>query len=398
MKAVSAKRRMAEAPAAAASLTEPDPVLVPLPSQAKPQAADLLVWYDRHRRDLPWRARPGETADPYRVWLSEIMLQQTTIAAVRPYFAAFLQRFPTLEDLAAAPSEAVMSAWAGLGYYSRARNLHACAQAVVAHHGGRFPDTEDGLRSLPGIGAYTAAAVAAIAFDRPAAAVDGNVERVVSRLFRIDEPLPAAKSALRALTQDLVPADRPGDFAQAVMDLGSTICTPKRPACALCPWMHPCQARQAGLQESYPVKAPKREGLLRRGAAFVAVRPDGAILLRTRPPKGLLGGMAEVPTSEWRGDYDPAKAILDAPFEARWRRTTGVVRHVFTHFPLELAVFVGRAGASESAPEGSRWTPRAELGGEPLPNVMKKVLSLALGEVPAEKPKTSRPRRAEPSA
>jgi A/G-specific adenine glycosylase len=385
---------MAKAPAVDRPAPEPDPVVVPSEKEAKPSAADLLVWYDRHRRDLPWRARPGDVADPYRVWLSEIMLQQTTIAAVRPYFGAFLARFPTLQALAEAPSEAVMSAWAGLGYYSRARNLHACAQAVVAGHGGHFPDTEEGLRTLPGIGAYTAAAIAAIAFGRPAAAVDGNVERVVSRLFRVDEPLPAAKPSIRALTQELVPADRPGDFAQAVMDLGSTICTPKRPACALCPWMRPCQARQAGLQESYPVKAPKREGLLRRGAAFVAVRPDGAILLRTRPPKGLLGGMAEVPTSEWRGDYDPAKAILDAPFEARWRRATGVVRHVFTHFPLELAVFVGRAEGSEAAPEGSRWTPRAELGGEPLPNVMKKVLSLALGELPAEKAKGARAKRA----
>ncbi|MDB5560534.1 MAG: mutY [Enterovirga sp.] len=375
---------MAAAPSADGP--EAKPVLVSGEADAKPHATDLLAWYDRHRRDLPWRARPGETSDPYRVWLSEIMLQQTTIAAVRPYFAAFLARFPSVEDLASAPSEAVMSAWAGLGYYSRARNLHACARAVVAEHGGRFPDTEEGLRRLPGIGAYTAAAVAAIAFGRPAAAVDGNVERVVSRLFRVDEPLPGAKPTFRALTQDLVPAERPGDFAQALMDLGATICTPRRPACALCPWMKPCQARAAGLQESYPVKAPKREGLLRRGAAFVAVKPDGAILLRTRPPKGLLGGMAEVPTSEWRGDYDVAKAILDAPFEARWRRAAGTVRHVFTHFPLELAVFVGRAEADAAAPDDMRWTGRADLAAEPLPNVMKKVVALALGEVQRDPP------------
>ncbi|MGA0598931.1 A/G-specific adenine glycosylase [Enterovirga sp. CN4-39] len=379
------KRKIAEPPAP--EVPGADTVVVPPGAEAKPQAADLLCWYDRHRRDLPWRARPGETPDPYRVWLSEIMLQQTTVTAVRPYFAAFLQRFPTVEALAAAPSEAVMSAWAGLGYYSRARNLHACAQAVVGQHGGSFPDTEEGLRKLPGIGAYTAGAIAAIAFDRPAAAVDGNVERVVSRLFRVDEPMPAAKASIRALTQDLVPVDRPGDFAQALMDLGATICTPKRPACALCPWMRPCRARQAGLQESYPVKAPKREGVLRRGAAFVAVRPDGAILLRTRPPKGLLGGMAEVPTSEWRSDYDPAKAILDAPFEARWRRAAGVVRHVFTHFPLELSVFVGRAAAAAAAPEGMRWAGRDELAAEPLPNVMKKVLALAFGGEQAVKPK-----------
>ena len=368
---------MAGPPAPETPVAEPV-VIAPTPA-AKPQAVDLLVWYDRHRRDLPWRAKPGETPEPYRVWLSEIMLQQTTIAAVRPYFAAFLQRFPTVEALASAPSEAVMSAWAGLGYYSRARNLHACALAVVGEHGGSFPDTEEGLRKLPGVGAYTAAAVAAIAFERPAAAVDGNVERVVSRLYRVDEPLPGAKAGIRALTSDLVPSDRPGDFAQGLMDLGATICTPKRPACALCPWMVPCRARQAGMQESYPVKTPKREGVLRRGAAFVAVRPDGAILLRTRPPKGLLGGMAEVPTSEWQADYDPAKAMLDAPFEARWRRAPGTVRHVFTHFPLELSVFAGKAAAQSPAPDGMRWTARSALDAEPLPNVMKKVLAAALG-------------------
>ena len=347
-----------------------------------PDPADLLRWYDRHRRRLPWRAEPGETPDPYRVWLSEIMLQQTTIAAVKPYFLAFLARFPTLGALAAAPSEAVMSAWAGLGYYSRARNLHACAKAVVEKGGGCFPDTEEGLRKLPGIGPYTAGAIAAIAFDRPAAAVDGNVERVVSRLFAIDEPLPGAKPTIRARAQTLVLSARPGDFAQALMDLGATICTPKRPACALCPWIAPCRARAAGLQESFPRKTPKREGALRRGAAFVAWRDDDAVLLRTRPARGLLGGMAEVPTSEWRGDYDPSKAVLDAPFEARWRRIDGHVRHVFTHFPLELTVFVARVGESAAAPEEARWTPRGDLGGEALPNLMKKVLAHALGDAP----------------
>ncbi len=353
-------------------------------STGAPQAADLLVWYDRHRRDLPWRAKPGETADPYRVWLSEIMLQQTTIAAVRPYFAAFLARFPTLGELAGAPSEAVMSAWAGLGYYSRARNLHACAQAVVRDHGGRFPDTEEGLRRLPGIGPYTAAAIAAIAFDRQAAAVDGNVERVVSRLYRVEDSLPAAKPEFRRLTSGLVPAERPGDFAQAVMDLGSTICTPKRPACALCPWMPPCRARAAGLQETYPKKVAKREGVLRRGAAFVALRDDDRVLLRTRVPRGLLGGMAEPPTSEWRADYDPAGAVLDAPFEARWKRCPGMVEHVFTHFPLELTVLSARVAAGVAAPEGMRWTLRADLPGEPLPNLMKKVLAKALGPEPVK--------------
>jgi A/G-specific adenine glycosylase len=354
------------------------PMLAASATASKPHARDLLTWYDRHRRTLPWRARPGEVPDPYRVWLSEIMLQQTTVAAVRPYFAAFLDRFPTLESLASAPVEAVMQAWAGLGYYSRARNLHACAQALVARYGGRFPDTETELRKLPGIGAYTAAAIAAIAFNRSAAAVDGNVERVVSRLFLVEEPLPAAKAAIKALTESLVPADRPGDFAQALMDLGATICTPSRPACALCPWREPCGARAAGLQESFPRKPAKTEGILRRGAAFVAIRADEAILLRTRPAKGLLGGMAEPPTSPWTADYNPGGALADAPVPAEWRRLAGIVRHTFTHFPLELTVFAGAVAMETAAPAGMRWTPRAALGEEALPNVMKKVLAHAL--------------------
>ncbi|MFL5150449.1 MAG: A/G-specific adenine glycosylase, partial [Microvirga sp.] len=348
------------------------------PPASKPEAGELLAWYDRHRRDLPWRAKAGVPPDPYRVWLSEIMLQQTTVAAVKPFYERFLQRFPTVARLAEAPVEEVMQAWAGLGYYSRARNLHACAKAVAEGHGGRFPDTEAGLRRLPGIGAYTAAAIAAIAFDRPAAAVDGNVERVVSRLFLVETPLPKAKPAIRDLAEALVPAGRPGDFAQALMDLGATICTPKRPACALCPWMRPCRARGAGLQEAYPRKAPKTEGVLRRGAAFVALRTDDAVLLRTRPPQGLLGGMAEPPTSAWEPDYDLVQAMLDAPLDARWTRLPGVVRHGFTHFPLELTVFFARPPAQTPAPEGMRWTPRAALAEEPVPNAMKKVLAHAL--------------------
>lgn len=363
-------------------------MVTPSAPPARPGARDLLVWYDRHRRDLPWRAKPGETPDPYRVWLSEIMLQQTTVQAVKPFFARFLERFPTVEALASAPVEAVMQAWAGLGYYSRARNLHACAKAVVEAHGGRFPDTEDGLRKLPGVGAYTAAAIAAIAFGRPAAAVDGNVERVISRVFLVEEPLPKSKGVIKALTQNLVPPERPGDFAQSLMDLGSTLCTPRRPACALCPWMTPCRARAAGLQETFPRKQPKVEGAIRRGAAFVALRPDGAVLLRTRPPTGLLGGMAEPPTSEWSADYDPAKAMLDAPLEARWTRLAGIVRHAFTHFPLELTVFRAKVGADTAAPKSMRWTRRAELDREALPNAMKKVLAHALG---TPSPSRSRP-------
>ncbi|NEU11430.1 A/G-specific adenine glycosylase [Methylobacterium sp. BTF04] len=354
---------------------------VPAASLPGPRAADLLTWYDRHRRVLPWRALAGQTPDPYRIWLSEVMLQQTTIAAVKPYFQKFLERFPTIDALAAAPEEMVMTAWAGLGYYSRARNLHACAKVVAAS--GAFPDTLEGLRKLPGIGAYTAGAIAAIAFDRQEAAVDGNVERVMTRLFAIETLMPAARAEVRVRTQALVPADRPGDFAQAVMDLGSTICTPKRPACALCPWMAPCRARGLGLQETFPRKIKAVKGTIRRGAAFVAIRAgDEAILLRTRPPEGLLGSMAEPPMSPWEAAYDPAQALLDAPLDARWKRLPGLVRHTFTHFPLELTVFCARVSLSTVPPPGMRFTPRRDLDDEPLPGVMKKVLAHAFDPKP----------------
>jgi A/G-specific adenine glycosylase len=362
-----------------------------------PRAADLLAWYDRHRRVLPWRALPGETPDPYRVWLSEVMLQQTTIAAVRPYFERFLTRFPDVLALAAAPEEAVMAAWAGLGYYSRARNLRACARSVAAA-GGRFPDTAEDLRKLPGIGAYTAGAIAAIAFDRPEAAVDGNVERVLSRAFAIEAPLPGSRPEIRRLTQALVPRDRPGDFAQALMDLGATICTPKRPACALCPWMRPCRARALGTQETFPRKIRLAKGTLRRGAAFVAIRSgDEAILLRTRPAEGLLGNMAEPPGSAWDPHYDAAAALLDAPLDARWKRLPGLVRHGFTHFPLELTVFVARVALATPAPAGMRFTPRAALDVEPLPGLMRKVLAHAFDPKPeADKKPRGRPKKEPP--
>jgi A/G-specific adenine glycosylase len=348
-----------------------------------PQSADLLAWYDRHRRSLPWRARPGERPDPYRVWLSEIMLQQTTVKAVAPYFVRFLARWPTAQALAAAPLDDVLRLWAGLGYYARARHLHACAKAVVERYGGRFPASEAELGALPGIGPYTAAAIAAIAFDAPAAAVDGNVERVVARLFAVEEELPAAKADIRSLAERLIPATRAGDFAQALMDLGATICTPKRPACSLCPWMGACAARLRGDPEAFPRKAPKAQGRLRRGAAFVAVRADGCVLLRSRPPKGLLGGMTEVPTSEWTHDFDERDALAGAPALPRakphWRRLPGAVTHVFTHFPLELAVYAAEVPASTRAPAGARWVALAALAGEALPNVMRKVLAHALG-------------------
>jgi A/G-specific adenine glycosylase len=391
--------------AASLRLCSADPIDLPMPPRTAtdpkpgpgPRADDLLAWYDRHRRVLPWRALAGEVPDPYRIWLSEVMLQQTTIAAVRPYFERFLTRFPDIFALADAPEEAVMSAWAGLGYYSRARNLHACAKAVAAS-GGRFPDTADGLRKLPGIGAYTAGAIAAIAFDRAEAAVDGNVERVLSRAYAVEAPLPGSRPEIRRLTQGLVPEDRPGDFAQALMDLGATICTPKRPACALCPWMPPCRARALGTQETFPRKIKTAKGSLRRGAVFVAIRSgDEAVLLRTRPPEGLLGTMAEPPGSAWEPDYDVAGALLDAPLDARWKRLPGLVRHGFTHFPLELTVFSARVALSTPAPPGMRFTPRAALDEEPLPGLMRKVLAHAFDPKPEpEKKPHGRPKKEPP--
>jgi len=355
----------------------------PRPAASSPQPTDLLAWYDRHRRRLPWRAPPGERANPYRVWLSEIMLQQTTVKAVGPYYARFLARWPDIRALAAVPLGDVLKAWAGLGYYARARNLHACARVVVERHDGEFPADEADLRELPGIGAYTAAAIAAIAFDARATPVDGNIERVIARLYAIDTPLPAAKPEISRLARGLTPPRRAGDFAQAMMDLGATICTPKTPACALCPWNESCAAHARGDAETFPRRVPKREGALRRGAAFVARRSDGFVLLRTRPEKGLLGGMTEVPTTEWTKDFDESAARKSAPrFASRtspkWRRTAGIVRHVFTHFPLELAVYVADVPARTPAPTGTRWIAIAELAGEALPSLMRKVLAHAL--------------------
>lgn len=338
-------------------------------------AARLLGWYDRHRRRLPWRALPGEAADPYRVWLSEVMLQQTTVKAVGPYFETFTRRWPAVADLAASPVEEVMKAWAGLGYYSRARNLHACAIAVADRHGGRFPDTVEGLRSLPGVGDYTAAAIAAIAFGRPAAVVDGNVERVMTRHEAIATPLPAAKRIVRERLDGLLDPGRPGDFAQALMDLGATICTPKRPACGLCPLERTCAARAAGNPEAYPVKAPKRAGAVRRGAAFVILRADGALLVRTRPPMGLLGGMTEVPGTDWSTAFDVAEAVAPVPV-GDLERLPGLVTHTFTHFPLELTVFRGQTEAI-APPHGLRWIAPAAIAGEAFPAVMRKVLAHA---------------------
>ncbi len=275
----------------------------------------LLAWYDRARRALPWRAPPGGRADPYAVWLSEIMLQQTTVAAVIPYFSAFLARWPSVDALAEAPAEEVMRQWAGLGYYARARNLHACARAVTTQFGGRFPEEEAALRALPGLGPYTAAAVAAIAFGRRAVVVDGNVERVVARLFAIETPLPAAKPLIRERAAALTPKERPGDHAQAMMDLGATICAPKNPACVICPLSPVCAGRAGGDPARFPVKGQKPVRPLRRGAAFYILRADGAVLVRTRPQKGLLGGMTEIPGTPWSADFDESAARRLAPMQ-----------------------------------------------------------------------------------
>ncbi|HKT19335.1 MAG TPA: A/G-specific adenine glycosylase [Stellaceae bacterium] len=346
------------------------------PAASSDRALRLLAWYDRHRRVLPWRAPPGERPDAYRVWLSEIMLQQTTVVAVGPYFERFLERWPRVEALAAASLDEVLHAWQGLGYYARARNLHACARSLVAEHGGAFPTTEAELRALPGIGAYTAAAIAAIAFDRPAMPVDGNIERVVARLFAVREVLPNAKPRLRELAASLLPERRQGDFAQAAMDLGATICTPKKPKCVLCPWREDCAARRAGIAESLPLRTPKRAKPMRRGVAFWIEDKSGAVLLRRRPAKGLLGGMIEVPSTEWRGkawEIEEAKKAAPLP-AARWTLLSGVVRHSFTHFDLELQVLAGKA---TRAPSDLLWVLPQALQTQALPTVMKKVIAFA---------------------
>jgi A/G-specific adenine glycosylase len=343
---------------------------------ARSNAAELLAWYDRHRRRMPWRALPGQAPDPYRVWLSEIMLQQTTVAAVVPYFERFLARFPTVRALADAPEGDVMAAWAGLGYYARARNLHACAKAVAAG-GGTFPATLDGLQALPGIGPYTARAVAAIAFGVATVPVDGNVERVVSRLNAIETPLPAAKAQLAdaaaSLGEDPAAQARASDFAQALFDLGATICT-RRPVCGLCPWQSGCRARAAGIADTLPRRTVKTARPIRHGAQFWLTDAAGQVLLRRRPAKGLLGGMTELPGTMWRSaSWGKAEAIAAAPMRAGWRHV-GDVRHVFTHFELLLDVYAASVPAIEA--EGFLRS-TADLAEEALPSVMRKVVAVA---------------------
>lgn len=335
----------------------------------------LLAWYDAHARVLPWRARPGETADPYRVWLSEIMLQQTTVQAVKAYFEKFVRLWPRVEALAAAPLDDVLKAWAGLGYYARARNLHACAKEVVSRFGGRFPESEAELRTLPGVGPYTAGAIAAIAFGGRHAAVDGNVERVISRFYAIETPLPDSKPEIREKAQALVPEHRAGDFAQAMMDLGATICTPKSPNCLICPWAEHCRGRISGLAPTLPRKMAKKQVPTRQGRAFWIERADGAVLLRRRPEKGLLGGMMEVPSTAWGENVEG-----EPPLRAEWRALPGKVTHTFTHFHLELEVWRAVSIADGEVLEDGdyRWTAREDLSGEALPTVMRKVVAHVL--------------------
>lgn len=349
---------------------------------AYPHSDDLLSWYDKHARALPWRVSPenrnaGEVPNPYHVWLSEIMLQQTTVATVKSYFEKFIKTWPSVQDLAASDREDILKAWAGLGYYSRARNLKVCADVIVRDHDGKFPESADELKALPGIGDYTSAAIAAIAFDQPATVVDGNVERVISRLFAIEEPLPGAKKVIKQHAATLTPKRRPGDYAQAIMDLGATICTPKRPACALCVWRTSCLAFKTGAQEDYPRKAAKKAKPTRYGWAFVAVRSDGAVLLRKRSDKGLLGGMTEIPGTAW-SDEKPRSPFAAAPYQAGWANKCGTVRHTFTHFHLEVDVVSNAFPKDQPPAKDCWWADQREIANEALPTVMKKIVEAAL--------------------
>ena len=337
-------------------------------------AARLLAWYDVHARVLPWRSRPGQKADPYHVWLSEVMLQQTTVAAVKDYYLKFLRLWPTVNDLASAPDDDVMKAWAGLGYYARARNLLACARAVVRDHGGSFPQTEAGLRNLPGIGPYTAGAIAAIAFDAPHAAVDGNVERVISRYYAIETPLPDSKPEIRTRAEALVPTLRAGDFAQAMMDLGATICTPKSPNCLICPWTDDCSGRKLGLSDVLPRKAAKKQVPKRTGTVYWVERHDGSVLLERRPEKGMLGNMTGFPTTAWdKRNTDPAP-----PLATQWRSLKRQVEHTFTHFHLVLDVEQASVSNDTALPgERYRWAKLQTLEEEGLPSLFMKVVAAA---------------------
>ncbi|WP_037951367.1 A/G-specific adenine glycosylase [Sulfitobacter donghicola] len=340
----------------------------------------LLGWYDENAREMPWRVAPqdrmaGVTPDPYAVWLSEIMLQQTTVVTVKDYFQRFIAHWPTVFDLANAKDADVMGEWAGLGYYARARNLLKCARTVVADHGGIFPADHDALLKLPGIGPYTAAAVSSIAFDLPYAVLDGNVERVLARLHNIHTPLPEAKPELRALAQSYTPSNRAGDYAQAIMDLGATTCTPKSPSCGICPWRDPCIAREKGTMADLPRKAPKKVKPIRHGTVFLGKREDGAWLLETRPEKGLLGGMLGWPGTDWVDTSLPLPEG-NAPAAGHWAEQAGEVRHTFTHFHLILKVMVAEL-PKDSTPNRGTFRSLSDFRPSDLPTVMRKAFDLA---------------------
>ncbi|MBO31711.1 MAG: A/G-specific adenine glycosylase [Rhodospirillaceae bacterium] len=345
-----------------------------LKSSSGPLSDRLLKWYARHRRRLPWRALPGEKADPYRVWLSEIMLQQTTVATVKPYFGSFLARWPTIENLAAANLDQVLHAWQGLGYYARARNLHKCAQVISREFDGVFPAKENELRKLPGIGPYTAAAIAAIAFDLKATPVDGNFERVMARLHQVETALPEAKLELYGHAEALTPERRVSNYVQAVMDLGATVCTPRNPKCTICPWLPDCRVGGTDKAETYPRRSQSKTKPVRRGVVFWVCDPRGRVLLRRREEKGLLGGMIEVPSTEWRQKVWPLKeAVKDAPAASQWQKLPGIVHHTFTHFHLELKILTG--SVSRTAATTGFWCLPEEFGAQALPSVMKKVMA-----------------------
>jgi len=348
----------------------------------QPLASSLVDWYDQHRRILPWRALPGQKANPYFVWLSEIMLQQTTVGAVGPYFQKFIRRWPVIEKLAKARRDDVLRMWAGLGYYRRAHLLHECAKTIVRDHGGSFPQTEAELRGLPGFGPYTAAAVAAIAFDQRANVVDGNVERVMARLFAMRDPLPGVKPRLRTAAAGLLPTARYGDYAQALMDLGATICTPRNPKCDLCPLYKNCRARALGIADQLPRRVKAKAKPVRRAVAFFAVDDKGRVLVRRRDKGGLLGGMIEIPGSEWREGALPELSSVqkEAPLKTRWKLLPGHIRHVFSHFELELAVALGRVG-QVAAGKNSKWVPPERLDAEALPSVMRKIVRHAIDKI-----------------
>ena len=343
----------------------------------------LLSWYDRSGRDLPWRIKGRRRANPYHVWLSEIMLQQTTVRAVIPYFERFVLRWPTVHDLAGAALDDVLHGWQGLGYYGRARNLHKCARLIAADHGGRFPDREEALRTLPGIGPYTAAAIAAIAFGRSATVVDGNVERVMARFHAVTEQLPGARPRLGALAQRLTPASRAGDFAQAVMDLGATICLPRTPQCGVCPWSSACLAHARGLAGELPRRASRRKRSLRHAIGFWLERRDGAVLFERRPEEGLLGGMMALPMTPWRdGPWPLDEALAQAPMAVDWHAVDGPVHYGFTHFDCEIRVLKGRAPGRRKGPDGGQWRRLDELETLALPSLTKKVVRHTLAAAP----------------